>query len=383
MSTCRSCFLMKIESRQSKQKIVHIFGSLDRGGAETLVINLFNSLYDYFHFDFIVHGKTIGKYENQVSTLGSKIHRLPRFKVYNYFYYKYRVTKLLKEIDRETIVHIHIRSSSSILVKIAEKMKFAVVVHSHSTSNGNGIVGLIKNIFQYKSSSRVCNVACSISAGDWMFGKNKYIVLDNSIPFQKYEFSQINRIAVRSQFGIQNKIVLGHVGNYLPVKNHSFILDVLEGLKKKGRSDIVVMLIGSGLRNSELEKEIKTRNLIDQTVLVGETSEVFKFYSAFDVFIIPSLYEGFPMVTIEAQVNGLNIVASSNITSEIDLFGNVEFLELDVNQWVKSFSMTKSHSENHSRSSKGKNYNQSKHNSDNALKDLQLIYNKALQLSNK
>ena len=184
-------------------------------------------------------------------------------------------------------------------------------------------------------------IACGEAARDFLFGKTnkikkQVIILKNGINIKA--FSSIDdekKIIVKKQLGIEeNELIIGHVGRFVEVKNHQFFIKLAKSIKEK---DFKILLVGDGDLKAVIEREIKENNLEDKFILTGKRKDVNVMMSIMDVFVMPSLYEGFPMVLIEALASGKNCVVSDNISKEVDVDeGSIDFANLndDIQIWI-------------------------------------------------
>ena len=156
---------------------------------------------------------------------------------------------------------------------------------------------------------------------------------------KKYLFDKKHRNSIRKSLNIDNKIVIGHVGRLSKEKNHLFMIELI----KKLPSDYVLVCVGNGPDEGKIKHKIIEEGLTDRIILVGKSINANYYYSAFDLFILPSLYEGLPTVAIEAQVSGLRCILSSNITKEVNVDNDVVFLELDQDRWAKEIIISEFH----------------------------------------
>ena len=161
-----------------------------------------------------------------------------------------------------------------------------------------------------------------------MFGNRPFYLLKNSIDVNKFAFNPISREHIRRRLGIKDEIVLGHVGLLSEIKNQVFLLDVFEKLVKNS-SDYKLILIGDGPHESLLKETIKDYNLNNNVYMLGAINNVNEYLSAFDIFLMPSLFEGFPLTMLECQANGLPCIISDTITKEVDITNLVARLSLD------------------------------------------------------
>lgn len=175
---------------------------------------------------------------------------------------------------------------------------------------------------------------CSKMACEWMFTKkvnDKGLtrVVNNPINVSKFVFSKEDRESIRKELGVENKTVIGHIGRFVYSKNHMFLLETFSEIVKKNK-DVVLVLVGGGALKTDIEQKIDDLGIRDNVILYGETSEVYRVYNAFDFFLFPSHYEGLGIVLVEAQANGLPVIASDTIPKEVKITDNFEFLSLDI-----------------------------------------------------
>ena len=170
---------------------------------------------------------------------------------------------------------------------------------------------------------------CGEKAGESLFyNKDKIVVLHNGLILDNFEYSKVARETIRDELGIDKKtLVLGHIGRFADVKNHTFILDVFKEYCKK-HSDAVLVLVGDGVLLESMKQKTKTLGISDKVRFLGLRKDSNRVYSAMDVMIFPSLYEGIPLTLVEAQMNGLPIVASDKIDADVNVTGKINFLSL-------------------------------------------------------
>lgn len=185
---------------------------------------------------------------------------------------------------------------------------------------------------------------CSKMACEWMFTKKanktgKTVVVNNPIDVKKFEFSKEDRDKIRAELGVNDKYVIGHVGRFVYSKNHMFLLESFSAVVKNNR-DAMLVLVGGGKLKLEIESKISELGIKDNVILYGETTEVNRIYNAFDMFLFPSHYEGLGIVLVEAQANGLPVIASDTIPKEVNLTDNFEFLPLSLGseKWANRIS---------------------------------------------
>lgn len=264
--------------------------------------------------------------------LGVKLYIVPR-KISSSIQYIKRLANISKGYD---IVHVHGNSATMTLEMIAAKLGHVPVriAHSHSSSCiMKSIDKLSRPIFYI-----LCNgqLACGKKAGEWLYGNRDYVVINNGIDTEKFRFDINIRTEIKERLNLIDDIVIGHVGNFDPVKNHPFVFDVFKELlsiNNKAR----LMLVGGGSKFNKYTKLTKDLGIYDKVIFTGNVSNPNDYMSAMDLIIMPSIFEGFPLTLVEEQANGLRCIVSEAITKEVNISGNVHFLSLNqsANEWAQ------------------------------------------------
>ena len=325
------------------ERILHVLGSLNMGGAETLLMNIYRNIdRNKFQFDFVVHGEDIGKYEEEITSLGGKIYHIDKYKVYNHFKYKKIWNNFFKEHQEYKIIHGHMRSTASIYLKIAKKYNLKTICHSHSISNGTGIKSVIKKVLQRnipKYSDYM--LGCSTMANDWLYGKtnsasDRCFVLTNGIDNKKFIFDVKTRNDLRKKYHLTGKTVVGHIGRFVEAKNHVFMIEIIKKLVEYDNK-YMLLLVGDGENKPDIMERVKKYNL-DENVIFFDSSEfVYKYYQMMDIFVFPSRYEGLGLVAIEAQTSGLPTIISDKVPKDVIISKETKVLPItDVDIWVNN-----------------------------------------------
>ena len=322
-------------------RVLQVVGTLNLGGAEALIMNLYRNLdRDKIQFDFIVHSDKIGLLEDEIQSLGGKVFRCPKFKG-NFFKYKRWWYNFFNQHTNYRILHSHIRSSASLFIPIAKKFGMKAIIHSHSTSNGKGVVSLVKHLLQLPLRFQADYLfACSNEAGKWLFGRNvtkktNYFLFSNAIPVEKYLYNNEIRKKYRADLNLENCFVIGHVGRFSLPKNHKFLIECFSEIHKVNDA-ARLLLIGNGELYNEVISQIVEYNLQKYVIMLGNRFDVENLLQVMDSFVFPSLWEGLPMAVIEAQANGLPCYISDNITNDVNLSELIYRLPLnDKKIWVK------------------------------------------------
>lgn len=316
-------------------RVLQVFAEMNRGGAETMIMNLYRHIdRAKIQFDFIVHTNEKCAFDEEIEQLGGIIYRVPRYVGKNHFEYKDAWQNFFISHPEYKIIHGHVRSTASLYLKVAKKHGLITIAHSHNTSSGNGISSVVKNILQYPIRHTADYfLACSEAAGKWLFGdtvvsRSNFKVLVNAIETDRFSFNNHSRDAIRNEFGIENKYVIGHVGRFHPQKNHEFIIDVFKSVHNKVKNS-VLLLIGDGALKESIQMKVRKEKLENSVIFAGVRSDVPDIFQGMDIFVMPSLFEGLPVTLIEAQASGLKIFASDVITNEVAITNNIEFMSLN------------------------------------------------------
>lgn len=322
-------------------RVLQVFGRMDRGGAETMIMNLYRNIdRSKVQFDFLVHTDDQCDYDGEIRKLGGNIYHIVRYTGKNHLLYIKKWHDFLESHPEFKIVHGHMRSTASIYLKIAKRYGLFTIAHSHSiASRGNTIERLIKNIMQIPVRfSADYFLACSNEAGKWLFGekitsKDNYKVLKNAIDVKNYTFDEDKRSEMRKLLGVEDGFVVGHVGSFTHPKNHKFLLNVFNEIQKQYQASLL-LLIGEGELRAEIEKQISDLGLQEKVLLTGTISNVNEYLQAMDVFVFPSIFEGIGLATIEAQAAGLPCIVSDRIPREAFITDLIKSLPLNQNVGV-------------------------------------------------
>ena len=314
-----------------------MIGSLNIGGSQAMILNLYDAIdRTKIQFDFVIDEPFHRAMEDRVLRLGGRIYVMPKFNGFNFRQVRKAWDKFLTEHGEYSILHSHVRSYASIFIPIAKKHGLKTIIHSHSTTNGHGLSALLKKTLQYPLRYQADYLfACSPISGKWLFGKNvinkrNFYVIPNCIDVSRYLFSEENRDRVRSEYGIkENELVIGHVGRFNKVKNHNYLISVFSEVLKKN-INAKLLLVGEGELKNQVSELCHELNVEDKVIFTGGQRDTAPFYSAMDVFVFPSLWEGVPLTVVEAQSAGLPCLISDTITKDVHLTDLVETMSIQL-----------------------------------------------------
>lgn len=326
------------------KKVLMVVHEMNRGGIENFLMNLYSVIdRDVIQFDFVVHTDKKCDFDEEIEELGGTIYHFPDYRIVNHFSYCKWWKDFFVSHPEYKIVHSHLDSSANIHLRIAKKFGCVTIAHSHSSAEGFGIKALVKSILKI-GFNNCCDYkfACSSEAAKWLYGNkaNEAIIIKNGIDTKKYVFNEKIRNELRKEWSIQkDELVLGHIGRLDKNKNHTFILDILKELNELGISSTFVSA-GKGEELNSLLDKVNHLDLEKKVLFLGLRDDISKLLQAFDIFVMPSVYEGLPVSSIEAQASGLKCILSDSISFESNVTGNVEFLSLEksAKEWAEEIS---------------------------------------------
>lgn len=322
-------------------RILHVLHSMDRGGAEAMIMNLYRNIdRSKVIFDFLLSEAKEGTMEAEIRALGGCIYKVPLMTITNPFPYLKGLNEFFKKHGCEyRIVHSHTSSKSTFPLYYAKKYGIPVrISHSHNNRSLPNLDGFIRNILKYPL-KKVANryFACARVPAEWLYGKtfcdkHQVKIVCNAIDTEVFRYNESKREQVRKQLKFQpDELVIGNVGRLAPQKNHKFIIDIfLELLKSRQGRPTKLVFIGDGPLRTEIETQIRNNHLADKVILTGNVNNVPDYLQALDVLLFPSIFEGLPVVVVEAQCAGLLCIASQEaITNEVSLTDLVHYVSLN------------------------------------------------------
>lgn len=362
------------------------------GGIEKFIYNVcLNIDLKKYDISLVVVNKTTDYYDDLLKKLGIRIivllpknelnpikrfkNGLPAFRAY-----------LRNNKDNCDIIHFNLSDSIDLLyVRIAKQEGIKIrIVHSHNSSATNlkkKLAHKVGKIFLVNEPNYF--ITCSKKAAKWLFprkvyNENKYLFLQNAISVKDYHFNPKKRQKIRKQYNLQNNIVYGEVARFNRQKNHKFLIEVFKNIKDK-QPNAKLVLIGDGELLPEIKEQVNRYNLTDSVLFIGVSDRVADFLQAFDVFLLPSLYEGLPFVLIESQAASLQALVSDTITKEVKLTNYINFASLNMSaiDWAeKAIKLSKKN-----RSISDRTLENSEFDIKNMVKKLDEFYNEIINKS--
>lgn len=310
-------------------RVLCVFSTLDRGGAESMCMNLYRHIdRKKVQLDFVKHTHGIGAFEDEIQLLGGRVYEAPRLKLNSFFKYREWWNKHFQEHAEHRIVHGHFFGISPVYFRIAKKNGRITVGHIHISKADRPI----KAIFaKFISGVTDYPLACSQPAGKWGYGKRPFTVLNNAIDVQKYRVDPAAAKAVRDELSLGDSLVLGNVSRFNLQKNPHGTLEIFRLVHKK-RPNSKLLWVGDGPMRAEVQEKARQLGLGDDVIFTGVRSDVPRLLQAMDTFVFPSFYEGLGIAAVEAQAAGIETFCSTAVPAEAAVTDLCRFLPIDALQ---------------------------------------------------
>jgi len=316
-------------------RVLHILPTLGSGGIEMMLYNHYKNMdIKKVKFDFIVHNENVGMLEKKFLELHSNVYHItPKRK--NVFKNYLQIKKKINSKPPYDVIHVHQNFMSFLPLYLAKKAGIKTrIAHSHNFVPNESFIQKMLNKYYRKIilSSTTNFFACGNDAGKWLYGdiftkQSKIKVIKNPIEVDRFTYDEILRKKYRNKLNIDSKLVIGHIGCFNYQKNHNFLIDIFKEINIKVNKSRLI-LIGVGELEQEITEKVKNLNLEKFVIFLGVRSDVPELLQAMDIFLLPSNFEGFPVVGIEAQASGLKCFISDNVTKDIKITDLVEFISL-------------------------------------------------------
>ncbi|MDW1889925.1 glycosyltransferase [Vibrio sp. 1733] len=315
------------------KKILHVIPTFQFGGISSIMSHWHEQFEkDNYQFEYLVFND--GPLKEKFSTKSSKIYFIPTLRR-NPFKYMKSVVKLIKYGNYD-VIHVHNSFKNPFILLVARFYSVKKrICHSHTSGLEDKS---LKKVLPLLKATSILNsthlVACGDLAGKFMFGNRPYKVINNVIDVDKITAEIKEESSIYEQFSLpKGKTLVGHVGRFSKVKNHDFILDLASNCEME---NVHYVCVGTGPLYSEIKSKIIDRNLEEKITLVPPTTDIPKLLAVFNVYIMPSYFEGISMSLLEAQAKGLPCIVSDKIATANDVgLSLIEFLPLDdSNKWL-------------------------------------------------
>jgi len=318
-------------------RILHFAGTLLYGGVGSVVMNLYRNINrEIIQFDFCVPRTEKGPLDDEIQSLGGRIITIPRIQSVGLYRYIKIVASVIKANGPYHGIHIHSVHMGALTIFASKIAKVDnIYYHVHSTQDAalkhfplHSIAEyILKKYIQNSGSTRL---ACGQSAGEFVYQKSPFNVINNAIDLQRFfPYKSEDCLNIRQSLGIsKNSFVVGNIARFVPEKNLDFFIKLAE-TDKKNRGKLIFLIVGDGELKESFERQILSHGCSEKFILTGNRKDVEIMYNAMDVFCLPSLFEGLPVVLMEAQACGLPCITSSNVTDEGKI-GVADYFTLDL-----------------------------------------------------
>lgn len=335
-------------------KVLHLFTTLDNGGVESFLYNYYSNMdHKKIVFDFVVPGEKKGFLEDSLLNMNSTIYHVPKRKKGLLLQIK-TISKIIKEGNYD-IIHCHgYKSALGIFLGKLFGIKIRII-HSHMAYVDEKIYSkIIRHIVTIFLKIFATNYfACGIDAAKCLYGERffksgKVKIINNAVNLEKLKFDESKRQEFRKEMNIDSDtFIIGNIARLSKQKNQLYAINLVEQILLE-KDNVKLLFIGNGEDEQFLKKVVNDKKMNKYVKFLGIRKDIDKILSGLDLFILPSLYEGLPVVLVEAQASGLNCLVSNNVTKEVAVTNNIFYLSLDdtYNDWKKKINQFMKNREN-------------------------------------
>ncbi|WP_165003368.1 MULTISPECIES: glycosyltransferase family 1 protein [unclassified Enterococcus] len=317
------------------KRILHFQGRMGLGGAESFMMNLYRKIdRSKYQFDFLIYDdyEDVQDYHAEIEKLGGRIFVVTNPKK-NIIKYLIQVNRLLKK-ESFSIAHNEVYFGGGINLWLAKKNGIKQrIAHSHATEDGksqNMVMSWLRRFLTYLLLTNATDfLAVSKEAGESLFKGHPFEIVHNGINLQSYQFTDEEKASKRKELGLSTEdFIIGNIGRLEKQKNQERLLEITKELNHINEHT-KLLLIGEGSLRAMLEEKISDLGIKDSVIMTGERNDIPELLSIMDVFVMTSLYEGLPMVGLEAQAAELKLVLADTISRDTKLTDNVVFVSLN------------------------------------------------------
>ncbi|MEG0527606.1 MAG: glycosyltransferase family 1 protein [Longicatena sp.] len=326
-------------------RILQVVNTMNRAGLETMLMNYYRHIdKTEIQFDFLTHRPDRGDYDNEIEEMGGKIYYAPRLYPKNYPNYFRWMKKFFADHPEYRIIHSHIDAMSFLPLLAAKKSKIPVrIAHSHSTSIDKDYKYFLKQFFRSRINHISTNrLACGDDAGLFLFKGKSFCIIPNAVDASNFFFNDQIRLKKRRELSVTDEFVVAHVGRFYYPKNHMFLVEIFKEIIKF-EPKALLLLVGTGEKENEVVQYVSELDLNKNVRFLGNRDDVAELYQAMDVLVLPSLFEGVPLVGIEAQFADLPCFFSNKVPKEVKFIEKTKFISLDASaeKWARDIVATK------------------------------------------
>lgn len=337
---------LKVRCMAKKIKVLYISDSLkQRFGVTAVIMNYFRNIdRERVQIDFLVFNDSEENIIKEIKEAGSNVYFMPKLSLKNVKEFISFQNEFFSTHKDYKIVHSHFNQIDFIVFPIAKKQGVKhCISHSHNTKYSDFKIRTIRNRIMCLPLKYVADVwaACGKRAGEFLYGKNfinnsKHYIINNAIDIDKFKYDEAIRKEKRTEFNITDQFVIGNVGSFKVQKNQKFLLQIFANLLRNDKNyKYKLMLVGDGDLKYDLQKQAHDLGVIKDVIFTGVRNDVNELLQAMDIFVLPSIYEGLPVVGVEAQASGLSCLFSKTITKEVNIC-NAQYIDLkNQDKWIQ------------------------------------------------
>ena len=324
-------------------RVLHSVSNMARAGIETMLMNYYREVdRSRVQFDFLANKPAPGEYDGEIRRMGGRVFVSPGLNPLHFPKYKRFVADLVHTDPEIKIVHAHNEAMGYYALKSAKDAGVRVrIAHAHNTQIIRDYKYPLKLVCKQLLPGAATDYwSCGRDAGIYYYGEKRWresgFILRNAINVSRFAFRQEERDRLRRLHDLDGCFVIGHVGRFNVQKNHSRLLDIFAEIVK-AVPDARLALIGVGELEQSVKEKARAMGIQDKTLFLGQMADVSGWYQAMDCFVLPSLFEGLPVVGIEAQAAGLPCFFSDCVTDEVLLSGAARRISLQAQdaQWAR------------------------------------------------
>lgn len=313
-------------------RVLQIMPAMDAGGMETFVMNVYRAVdRSQVQFDFLYHYDKPCFYDAEIEALGGHITKLTVRQDNNIPKYLHDLRAFFTAHPEYKVIHGHYSGFGMFYNAVARRCGVPVRAgHSHNTAYEHNLVGQLDRLMSSRFDHDLTHrFACSQRAGEMLYGKHPFTVLPNGIMTDVFALHDpAARAFLRAELGVQEgEILFGHVGRFCEQKNHAGLLRIFAGVSRR-MPNARLVLIGTGELVDSTRALAQELNLSDRVIFAGVRKDMAALYHAMDVFLLPSLFEGLPVVLVEAQAAGLPCFVADTVDPGAAFAGNIHYLPL-------------------------------------------------------
>ena len=326
-------------------KVLQVLTTLNVcGGIENFVMNYYRAIdRSKVQFDFLIHKLNLhgDNFKAEAEALGAAVYQTPPFTVRNLPSVFQTLDSFYRQNSDYDIVHCHIANGAAFHFFYAPKTAVKIL-HSHQPAAADKRFNAARDFLLLKAADKMADVrwAGSLASGEFLFSRRPFAVINDAIDAPKFQGAKKYGAEIRRELNADGRYIIGHIGRLAPVKNHKFLLAIVDKLRRT-IPNVLLCLIGEGELRDNLLSEINTRGLAENVRLLAPCRDVYKYYGAFDIFLLPSLFEGFGLVAVEAQYAGVPVLASQDrVPPEAKISELLEYLPLErgADAWAEKIS---------------------------------------------